>query len=63
VLIDVYASFRAGAEPRPAGDGQVEARPWLAPTGEGPSPAAAGGAPQAADADEPAPARHRRGRP
>jgi transcriptional regulator with XRE-family HTH domain len=64
VLIDVYASFRAGAEPRPAGDGQVEAGPWLAPTGEGPSPAAAaGGAPQAADADEPAPARPRRGPP
>jgi transcriptional regulator with XRE-family HTH domain len=63
VLIDVYASFRAGAEPRPAGDGQVEAGPWPTPTGEGPSPAAAGGAPQAADADEPAPARHRRGRP
>jgi transcriptional regulator with XRE-family HTH domain len=64
VLIDVYASFRAGAEPRPAGDGQVEAGPWLAPTGEGPSPApAAGGASQAADADDPAPARHRRGRP
>jgi transcriptional regulator with XRE-family HTH domain len=62
VLIDVYTSFRAGAEPRPAGDGQGEAGPWLAPTGADASPAA-GGTPQAADADDPAPARHRRGRP
>ena len=62
VLIDVYASFRTGAEPRPAGDGQ--ARPWPAPTGEASPPAAASGsAPQAAGADKPAPARPRRGRP
>ena len=62
VLIDVYASFRTGAEPRPAGDGQ--AGPWPAPTGEASPPAAASGsAPQAAGADKPAPARPRRGRP
>jgi transcriptional regulator with XRE-family HTH domain len=61
VLIDVYASFRAGAEPRPDG-GKVEAGPWLAPAGEVSSQAAAPrGAPQAASADEPAPARPRRG--
>jgi transcriptional regulator with XRE-family HTH domain len=64
VLIDVYASFRAGAEPRPAGDGQVESGQWLAPTGEASSPAAAPrSTPEAAGADEPAPARPRRGRP
>jgi transcriptional regulator with XRE-family HTH domain len=62
VLIDVYASFRAGAEPRPAGDGPLEAE--LAATGADSSPAAPGrSAPQAPGADEPAPARPGRGRP
>jgi transcriptional regulator with XRE-family HTH domain len=58
VLIDVYAAFRAGTEPRPAGDGRVEAGAWLArpatPPGEPPStedaPAQAG----ATDLTEPA---------
>jgi transcriptional regulator with XRE-family HTH domain len=63
VLIDVYASFRAGAEPR-GDDGKVAAGRWLAPAGEASSEAAATrGAPQAAGADQPAPARPRRGRP
>jgi transcriptional regulator with XRE-family HTH domain len=62
VLIDVYASFRAGAEPRPTGDGPLEAE--LAATGADSSPAAPGrSAPQAPGADEPAPARPGRGRP
>jgi transcriptional regulator with XRE-family HTH domain len=64
VLIDVYASFRAGAQPRPAGGGPPEAEPWLAATGADSSPAAAArSAPQAPGADQPAPARPRRGRP
>jgi transcriptional regulator with XRE-family HTH domain len=64
VLIDVYASFRAGAEPRPAGDGPLEAEPLPAATGADSSPAApARSAPQAPGADEPAPARPGRGRP
>jgi transcriptional regulator with XRE-family HTH domain len=64
VLIDVYASFRAGAEPRAAGDdGQVEAGPWLAPTDGVPAAAAASpDAPRPAGGDENAPARPGRGR-
>jgi transcriptional regulator with XRE-family HTH domain len=42
VLIDVYAAFRAGAEPHPAGGGGVDAGAWLAPTA--PAPPAAGNA-------------------
>jgi transcriptional regulator with XRE-family HTH domain len=51
VLIDVYATFRAGAEPRPAGDGRAEAGAWLAPTA---TPSSAGKPDTAEDAPAPA---------
>jgi transcriptional regulator with XRE-family HTH domain len=54
VLIDVYTAFRAGTEPRPAGDGRAEAGAWLARPATPPSaedaPAEAG----ATDLTEPA---------